>query len=180
MEKIDFLVKVKLSERKGFQERYLNKNIWHKAWLICNSTDTLVKEKWPVYKTVHPQPIQLSSGPAPVRRKMLALVTCLLVAAASASENCQMPGNAICHSVDLPDHQFHPCCSGSQCLPWTGEGYVPNADGPDYFCQYVEDIPVGGDCTVSYLLCIQGLSFILQKRRGSCDASTTCTDGVCV
>ena len=114
------------------------------------------------------------------RKEMLALVTCLLVAAASASDTCQMPGNAICHSVDLPDHQFHPCCSGSQCLPWTGEGYVPNADGPDYFCQYVEDIPVGGDCTVSYLFCIQGLSFILQKRRGSCDASSTCTDGVCV
>lgn len=69
----------------------------------------------------------------------------------SSLDSCQNPGNAICRSVDLPDHQFHPCCPDSnvQCLPWTGDGYVPSADGPDYFCQFVEDIPVGGDCSVS-------------------------------
>eukprot|EP00091_Calanus_sinicus_P013616 TRINITY_DN301_c0_g1_i20.p1 TRINITY_DN301_c0_g1~~TRINITY_DN301_c0_g1_i20.p1 ORF type:complete len:104 (+),score=24.79 TRINITY_DN301_c0_g1_i20:108-419(+) len=101
---------------------------------------------------------------------MLAFISCFLVVATLASDKseiCQMPGRAICHSVDLPEHQFRPCCSdaGVECLPWTGEGYVPNADGPDYFCQYVDDIPVGGDCS---------------GERGSCDAASSCIAGICV
>ena len=63
------------------------------------------------------------------------------------SELCQMPGNAICKSVDLPGYAFHPCCPGSVCLPWTGKGYVAGAD-PDYFCQFSQPIAVGGDCRV--------------------------------
>ena len=64
------------------------------------------------------------------------------------SELCQMPGNAICQSVDLPGYAFRPCCAGSECLPWTGEGSVDGAD-LDYFCQFPEPIAVGGDCSVS-------------------------------
>ena len=65
--------------------------------------------------------------------------------------SCQMPGNAICKSVDLPGYEFPPCCEDSniECLAWTGDGYVPSDGEPDYFCQYVLPIPVGGDCSVS-------------------------------
>ena len=60
-----------------------------------------------------------------------------------------MPGNAICKSTDLPDLKFPPCCDelNVQCLPWTGEGYVAG-DEPDLFCQFVQPIADGGDCSV--------------------------------
>merc|ERR1711942_565250 len=90
---------------------------------------------------------------------MIALLFCSLIVAAAASNSCQEPGNAICHSSDpdLPHYvTFAPCCDGSECLP---------VDGSDArFCQYVEDIPVGGDCS---------------ERKGSCVASSSCVDGVC-
>ena len=65
-------------------------------------------------------------------------------------EKCQMPGNAICKSTDIPGIKFTACCDDSivKCLTWTGEGYVAG-DEPDSFCQYVDPIPVGGDCSVS-------------------------------
>merc|ERR1712106_510275 len=94
---------------------------------------------------------------------MIAFLLTLLVVAAAA-EICQVPGGSICKSVDLPDHQSHPCCAGSDCLPWTGKGSVANAD-PDYFCQYVEPIPVGGDCS---------------GMRGTCVQNSACVEGVCV
>merc|ERR1711942_466245 len=91
---------------------------------------------------------------------MIALLFCFLIVAAAASDSCQMPGNAICHSSDpdLPHYvTFAPCCDGSECLP---------VDGSDArFCQYVQDISVGGDCS---------------ERKGSCVASSSCVDGVCV
>merc|ERR1712098_829037 len=92
---------------------------------------------------------------------MIALLFCSLIVAAAASDSCQDPakGNAICHSSDpdLPHYvTFAPCCDGSECLP---------VDGSDArFCQFVEDIPVGGDCS---------------GYRGSCVASSTCVNGVC-
>merc|ERR1711942_342730 len=91
---------------------------------------------------------------------MIALLFCSLIVAVAAESSCQMPGKAICHSSDpdLPHYvTFAPCCDGSECLP---------VDGSDArFCQYVEDIPVGGDCS---------------ERKGSCVASSSCVDGVCV
>eukprot|EP00091_Calanus_sinicus_P013617 TRINITY_DN301_c0_g1_i3.p1 TRINITY_DN301_c0_g1~~TRINITY_DN301_c0_g1_i3.p1 ORF type:complete len:134 (+),score=19.31 TRINITY_DN301_c0_g1_i3:85-486(+) len=102
---------------------------------------------------------------------MLAFLSCFLVVATLASDKseiCQMPGRAICHSVDLPEHQFRPCCSdaGVECLPWTGEGYVPNADGPDYFCQYVDDIPVGGTAVEkgSVMLLLHAIAGYLRTK----------------
>merc|ERR1711862_127065 len=91
---------------------------------------------------------------------MIALLFCSLIVAAAASNSCQNPGNAICHSSDpdLPHYvTFDPCCDGSECLP------VDDHDDAR-FCQYVEDIPVGGDCS---------------ERKGSCVASSSCVDGVC-
>merc|ERR1712128_8133 len=87
---------------------------------------------------------------------MIAFLLPLLVVAAAA-EFCQVPGGSICKSVDLPDHQFHPCCAGSDCLPWTGEGSVADTD-PDYFCQYVEPIAVGGDCIGMRGTCVQDVA----------------------
>merc|ERR1711942_387438 len=91
---------------------------------------------------------------------MIALLFCSMIAAAAASDSCQKPGNAICHSSD-PDlaHTvtFAPCCDGSECLPW-------GDDDDARFCQFVEDIPAGEDCS---------------EGKGSCVASSTCVDGVC-
>merc|ERR550519_3109964 len=80
---------------------------------------------------------------------MLPFILSLLVAcvAASTKDVCQSPGGAICKSVDLPDLQFEPCCAGSECRAWTGAGYVPNPEGPDFFCQSDDPIPAGGDCS---------------------------------
>merc|ERR1711942_47213 len=92
---------------------------------------------------------------------MIALLLCSLIVAAAASNSCQNPGNAICHSSDpdLPHYvTFDPCCDGSECLP------VDPSDPDERFCQFVEDIPVGGDCS---------------DKKGSCVASSTCVDGVC-
>merc|ERR1712013_714469 len=92
---------------------------------------------------------------------MIALLFCSLIVAAAASDSCQDPGNAMCHSSDpdLPHTvTFAPCCDGSECLP------VDDHDDAR-FCQYVQDIPAGGDCS---------------GYRGSCVASSTCIDGVCV
>merc|ERR1712112_789374 len=94
---------------------------------------------------------------------MIALLFCSLIVAAAAESSCQKPArNAICHSSDpaLPHYvqdSFAPCCDGSECLP---------VDGSDArFCQHVQDISVGGDCS---------------EREGSCVASSSCVDGVCV
>merc|ERR1711942_599584 len=94
---------------------------------------------------------------------MIALLFCSLIVAAAASSSCQNPGNAICHSSDpnLPRYvqdSFAPCCDGSECLP------VDDHDDAR-FCQFVQDIPAGGDCS---------------ERKGSCVASSSCVDGVCV
>merc|ERR1711942_60667 len=90
---------------------------------------------------------------------MITLLFCSRIVAAAASNSCQNPGNAMCHSSDpdLPDSALTACCDGSECLP------VDDNDDAR-FCQYVEDIPVGGDCS---------------GYRGSCVASSTCVDGVC-
>eukprot|EP00091_Calanus_sinicus_P019587 TRINITY_DN496_c0_g1_i1.p1 TRINITY_DN496_c0_g1~~TRINITY_DN496_c0_g1_i1.p1 ORF type:complete len:109 (-),score=34.82 TRINITY_DN496_c0_g1_i1:6-332(-) len=96
---------------------------------------------------------------------MIAFIFALLVVAATAqnSKVCQMPGNAICKSVDLPGYAFRPCCPGFECLPWTGRGYVDGAE-PDYFCQFSQPIAVGGDC---------------RKQKGSCAEGSSCLEGVC-
>merc|ERR1711875_65088 len=98
---------------------------------------------------------------------MIALLFCSLIVAAAASNSCQepvdgtckCPGNAMCHSSDplVPDSALTACCDGSECLPW-------GDDDDARFCQFVEDIPVGGDCS---------------GYKGSCVASSTCVDGVC-
>jgi len=98
---------------------------------------------------------------------MFAFLMCFMLAVNSAKimEKCQMPGNAICKSTDMPGFKFTSCCDDSivKCLPWTGEGYVAG-DEPDSFCQYVDPIPVGGDCS---------------GMRGSCEKSSSCIGGIC-
>merc|ERR1711915_407997 len=101
--------------------------------------------------------------------KVTALIIISLVSTSLAEYegSCQVPGNAICFLSDLPEVKLAPCCPfpGIKCLPWTGAGYIPSDKGPEYYCQYVEDIPAGGDCS---------------KQKGSCDASSSCVDGLCV
>merc|ERR1711931_134320 len=91
-----------------------------------------------------------------INNSMIALLLCSLIVAAAAPDSCQEPGKAsLCHSddPDLPAYvTFAPCCEGSECLPVVGSDAR--------FCQ----IPVGGDCS---------------GMRGSCQASSTCVDGVC-
>merc|ERR1711915_48311 len=88
----------------------------------------------------------------------------LVASTVGGGDVCQKPGKSIRKSMDLPKLKFKSCCPGSECLPWKGKGFVEGSE-PDFFCQEVEPITAGGDCS---------------DMKGSCDTGSSCVDGVCI
>merc|ERR1712215_532244 len=95
---------------------------------------------------------------------LFALVASAVAGEFGGGDVCQKPGKSICKIMDLPKLKFNPCCPGSECLPWKGKGFVEGSE-PDFFCQEIEPITAGGDCS---------------DMKGSCDTGSSCVDGVCV